>query len=91
MVTETIRITHEVDEFISKRGTPFKIEPTQGGLWKVKMLGGGKTPPLCEEQFTSYNRARVQLEKYLTQHDPLDYAIYPSKVKRAQSKTKQII
>ncbi len=70
-------------KFVSKRGTEFEIKNTETGLYHIKMKAGGKRPPLCDEFFTSFKAAEQALELYLTKHDPLNLATYPSKEKNA--------
>lgn len=69
----------DTKDFVSDKGTSFKIATVPSGLFYIKMEAGGKRPPLCDGLFTSKKLAVVALEQYLQENDRAGYAQFPSK------------
>jgi hypothetical protein len=69
------------EEFTSEKGTKFTIAPNEGALWRITMHGGGKPPIMCDDSFTSYNKARQTVIRYINETDRMGYAVHPDKPK----------
>ena len=88
---EDVITPSDVGKFVSNKGTEFEVRVRPNGLYFVHMKAGGKTPPLCDEHFTTRSAAELALTRYLQKGDRLGYAQYPDKERNAKSKTKQAV
>lgn len=75
----TDQTTHDVDKYVSAKGTEFKVEQRPNGLYFIDMKRGGVKPPICDELFTTRRFAEDKLIKYLKRGDKFGYAEYPGK------------
>lgn len=61
----------------SARGSKFDIYSDICGLYFIKMLNGGIPPKMCQQKYTSFNKAEAALIKHLKQTDLEEKADYP--------------
>ena len=82
--SQTAPTTPDADEradndYVSDRGTVFKLVQLSSGLWIIRMNKGGSVPQMCTEMYTGRKEAEKELEKYLRTTDRLGDAKFPNK------------